>query len=77
MATRSRHRIGPSRSTAVLVRSIAFIVATIGILMIPASVVATTSGHVTHQAAFAAVGVAVALIVAAALVVRPFDPFRD
>lgn len=77
MAPRSHARVGPAKSTAILVRSIAFIVATIGLLMIPASIVATTSGHVTHQAAFFVVGVAFSLIVAAALMVRPFDPLRQ
>lgn len=66
---------GASRS-AVAVRVLAFVGATLGILAIPAALFATTVWHLPLQAALMAVGGAAALILAATYAARRVDPLR-
>lgn len=70
----SRLRAIHAGPTAIAVRLVSFLVATVAAIAIPAALVATATGHASHHWAMVTVASAAALIVIAAVAVRPFDP---
>ena len=73
---RARTLRGPSGTTAVSVRLVAFFVALACVVTIPATMLAASAGTLTFPIALATVGVAMLAILVSLFAVRQFDPFR-
>lgn len=75
--TSTRILRAPARSTAILVRVTAFMVAAASVVVIPTTIAAAASGHLAAATAFMATAAAVGLSLVAGLAARGLDPLRD
>lgn len=66
----------PSRSVAVLVRLVAFVVAATSVVLIPVAFASAATAHTSTTAAFETAGIAALLTLVTTLAARSLDPMR-